>query len=114
MLLILLFVIVSAANPCRPGDYRTDPKTREVYLCTPKRQWNFHAKMMRQTSTLPKSALISNNCENNPDLVGSISGFFCNAQHEMAILNCINTKLAYFCLQGQWSVYMIHSKKLIV
>ncbi len=110
--LLLLFVLVAWGDKCRPGDFKTDKPNRDVYQCDKYRQWKFHARLMRPVpkNTTPTHVILSNKCENNPDLSGALSGFMCNASTNLNVLNCLNTKYAYICTENTWSVYMIHDK----
>ena len=110
--ILLLVLAVAWGDKCRPGDLKTDRVNRDVYRCDKYKTWQFHARMMRPVprEAMPIHVSLSNSCENNADLSGAIAGFTCNTSLHLNVLNCLNTKYAYICMDNEWSVYMIHDK----
>lgn len=104
--LVLLCVAYAVGTRCNEQQFKTDTSTRTVYKCVGG-TWKFHGKMIRPRDMTPIKAAISNKCPNNPDLKSAISGFPCDAAHDMQVLDCLNTKMAYICHDTEWQIYVI-------
>lgn len=109
MLYLLVLVALAHATSCTSSQFKTDVSTRSVYKCV-EGAWKYHGKLLRPRDMVPVKAAISNKCANNPDLKGTISGFACTANNDMKVLDCLNTKTAYICHDGEWQVYMIRGQ----
>lgn len=111
VVMVLLFGLGHAG--CLHGQMKTNHKTRNVYQCDGVK-WKFHGKMLRprgEGEDKPIMALISNKCSKNPDMQGTISGYHCDTRCEMAVLECLNTKIVYMCHNHKWSIYQVLNSK---
>lgn len=112
-LLVLLVALAAASavnvprGPCTSGEFKTDRKTRDVFRCSKAGKWTFHAKLLRPRDQKPMKALMSMKCKHNPDLKGAISGYVCDAERDMNVLDCLNTHVMYMCHAGEWHLYQM-------
>lgn len=101
LLLVLVLLGVATAG-CISGSLKTED--RHVHVCVNGR-WTSRGPMLRPRTAVPVKALISNRCEHNADNRVSISGFRCDAAHDMNVLDCLNTGKRYKCYQNAWHDY---------